>query len=152
MSHLAPLELITDAVGSVTFGWVDEGVYYARFSRCLSAKLGDAFAARLREAAQSRRLKYFSDGRALESYDLLARSAFVRAVVEHRRQFDELTLLSWDGAEISAAFVTALGDRVIVARDGIDFEARLMACAPRARQKLGGRQDTPPRLRWPLRR
>ena len=34
-------------------------------------------------------IKYFGDGRALESYDLLARSAFVRVVTEHRRKFEE---------------------------------------------------------------
>ena len=153
MSQSAPLELITDVAGSVTFGWVDDGVFYARFSRCLSAKLGDAFAARLRDAAQSNSsLKYFGDAGALESYDLLARSAFVRVVVEHRRKFHSLTLLTWERAETSSAFVSTLGDNVILARDAIDFEARLLACAPRARSKLGGRQDQSPRLRWPLRR
>ena len=35
MSYSAPLELLTDASGSVTFGWADDGVYYARFTRCL---------------------------------------------------------------------------------------------------------------------
>src|SRR5262245_45918819 len=99
MLHAAPLELMTDAAGSVTFGWVDDGVLYARFSRWLSAKLGDAFAARLREAAHSSSLKYFGDAGALESYDLLARSAFVRVVVEHRRKFESLTLLTWERAE-----------------------------------------------------
>lgn len=153
MSHSAPLELITDAAGSVTFGWVDDGVFYSRFSRCLSARLGEIFAARLREAAQAGPLKYFGDGRALESYDLLARSAFVRAVAEQRRQFQSLTLLNWEGAELSSAFVSTLGDNVVLARDPFDFEARLLACAPRARQKLGGgTQDTRQRLRWPLRR
>jgi hypothetical protein len=74
MSYSAPLELLTDASGSVTFGWMEEGVYYARFSHCLSARLGEAFAARLRSAVQgSAPIKYYGDGRALESYDLLAR-------------------------------------------------------------------------------
>jgi len=79
MSYSAPLEMLADAAGSVTFGWADEGVYYARFSRCLSARLGEAFAGRLRAAVQAApNVKYFADGRALESYDLMARSAFVR--------------------------------------------------------------------------
>lgn len=153
MSHAAPLELITDAAGSVTFGWVDDGVFYARFSRCLSAKLGDAFAVRLRDAlAHCKSLKYFADARALESYDLLARSALVRVVSEHRRKFESLVLLNWEGAELSPAFLASLGDNVIVARDPIDFEARLMANAPKARFKLVDKQDTRQRLRWPLRR
>jgi hypothetical protein len=153
MSQSAPLELITDVAGSVTFGWVDDGVFYARFSRCLSARLGDAFAARLRAAAQScSSFTYFGDARALESYDLLARSAFVRVVVEQRRKFESLTLLSWAGTDLSPAFVTTLGDNVLVLKDPIDFEARLMATAPRARHKLGVKPDPRQRSRWPLRR
>ena len=153
MSHSAPLELITDAAGSVTFGWVDDDVFYARFSRCLSAKLGEAFAARLRVVAQScSTLKYFGDARALESYDLLARSAFVRVVVEQRRKFESLTLLTWAGAELSPAFVGTLGSNLIVTKDPIDFEARLMAAGPGARFKLGARQEQRQRSRWPLRR
>ena len=153
MSHSAPLELITDAAGSVTFGWADDGVFYARFSRCLSARLGNAFAARLRAAACScASFKYFGDARALESYDLLARSAFLRVVVEQRRKFESLTLLSWAGTDLSPAFVTTLGDNVLVLKDPIDFEARLMATAPRARQKIGVKSDVRQRSRWPLRR
>ena len=153
MSHSAPLELITDAAGSMTFGWVGEGVYYARSSRCVSARLGEAFAARLRVAVQSvPSLRYFGDARDLESYDLLARSAFLRVVVEHRRKFESLTLLSWVGAEMSDAFIATLGDNVLVLKDPIDFEGRLMASTPRARQKLGSKPDPRERSRWSLRR
>src|SRR5688500_13030028 len=115
MSYSAPLELITDVTGSVTFGWVDDGVYYARFSRSLSARLGEAFAARLRQIAQaSGPFKYFGDARALESYDLLARSAFVRVVAGERRKFESLTLLTWAGGEANPAFIATLGDNVLV--------------------------------------
>lgn len=152
MSYAAPLELITDAAGSVTFGWVDEGVYYARFSRCLSAKLGEAFAGRLREVAHEHPLCYFGDARALESYDLLARSAFVRVVVEQRRKFEALTLLTWPDGELSAAYIDTLGSNVVVTKDPIDFESRLMAAAPAARFKLSARQEPRQRSRWPLRR
>ena len=153
MSHSAPLELITDSAGSVTFGWIDDGVFYARFSRSLSARLGEAFAARLRVGAQScASLKYFGDARALESYDLLARSAFVRVVVEHRRKFESLTILNWAGTDLSPALVATLGDNVLVTKDPIEFEARLMATAPRARQKLVTKPEPRQRSRWPLRR
>jgi hypothetical protein len=153
MSYSAPLELLTDAMGSVTFGWMDEGVYYARFSHSLSARLGEAFAARLRAAVQSAgAVKYFGDGRALESYDLLARSAFVRVVAEHRERFDRITLLSWSGGEIDSALVAALGEPTDVTKDLIDFETRLFATCPRARYKLGAKSDSPARSRWPLRR
>ena len=50
MSYSAPFELLTDAAGSAIFGWADEGVYYARFSRVLSARVGEAFAAHLRNS------------------------------------------------------------------------------------------------------
>jgi len=143
--------MLADASGSVTFGWADEGVYYARFSRCLSSKLGEAFAARLRSAVEETALKYFADGRALESYDLLARSAFVRVVTQHRRRFAELHLLSWAGGEINPAFVSALGEPLAIAKDASDFETRLLASAPRARFKLAARPDSP-RARWGLRR
>jgi hypothetical protein len=152
MSDSDALELLTDATGAVTFGWMEEGVYYARFTRCLSARLGEAFAARLRAAVQSGPIQYFSDARALESYDLLARSAFVRVVSEHRRHFERIALLSWSGSEMSPALLAALGEPTEVIKDPIEFETTLFATAPRARYKLGAKSDTPARSRWPLRR
>ncbi len=153
MSYSAPLELLTDIAGSVTFGWADQGVYYARFSRCLSARLGEVFAAHLRSSLPTTgTIKYFADGRALESYDLIARSAFVRVVSEHRKKFEQINLLAWSGGEMSPAFLNALGEPVVVTRDDIDFEARLLAVAPRARVKLGGKAESAPRSRWLQRR
>jgi hypothetical protein len=154
MSYSAPLELLTDATGSVTFGWMEEGVYYARFSHCLSARLGEAFVARLRAAIQSTRgpIRYFGDGRALESDDLLARNAFVRAVTEHRRRFESITLLAWSGGEIDRTLLSVLGEPIEVTKDTIDFEASLFSRAPRARYKLGAKTDNRSRSRWPLRR
>ena len=153
MSYSAPLELLTDVSGSITFGWADDGVYYARFTRCLSARLGEAFAARLRAAVPaSGTIKYFADGRAMESYDLLARSAFVRVVTEHRRKFEQINILAWTGGEVSPTYLGALGDAVLVARDEIEFESRLLAAAPRARSKLGTGTESRQRSRWSLRR
>jgi hypothetical protein len=153
MSNSSPLELLTDVAGSVTFGWADDSVYYARFSRCLSAKLGEAFADRLRASLPtSGCIKYFADGRELESYDLLARSAFVRVVSEHRKRFEQINLLTWSGGQPSPAFLAALGEPVFVARDEVDFESRLLAIAPRARTKLGGKSEPAPRSRWLHRR
>src|SRR6185503_930723 len=75
--HHKPLELIADDEGSITMGWVDAGVFYARFIGVLSASLSERHTARL-EAALDRTssLHYFADARALGSYDLGARSAF----------------------------------------------------------------------------
>jgi hypothetical protein len=152
MSYAAPFELLTDAAGSATFGWADEGVYYARFSRGLSARVGEAFASHLRQALQAGPIQYFGDARALETYDLLARSAFVRVVSGHRRKFANITLLNWAGAEINPALLAALGEPLYVAEDAIDFEARLLAAAPRARVKLASKPEPRQRSRWPLRR
>jgi hypothetical protein len=141
-------------MGSVTFGWMEQGVYYARFSHSLSARLGEAFAARLRAAALSSAspIKYFADGRALESYDLLARSAFVRVVTENRRRFQRITLLSWSGGDVSGPVLSALGDLTDVTKDLSEFETRLFASSPNARYKLGAKSDNRARGRWPLRR
>jgi hypothetical protein len=145
--------LLTDVSGSITFGWVDESVYYARFSRTLSARLGEAFASRLRQALPATgTIKYFADLRALESYDLLARSAFVRVVTEQRKKFEQIQVLPWNGADRSATYLQVLGDAVVVTRDEIEFEARLMAAAPGARAKLGTGVEPRQRSRWSLRR
>jgi hypothetical protein len=153
MFQAAPFELLADAAGSVTFGWADDRVYYARFSRSLSARLGETFASRLRAAAASvTSLKYFADARELESYDLLSRSAFVRAVGEQRRKFEQIDVLWWEGADWSDAVVAAIGEPLFVTRDPLTFESRLLTAAPRARTKLASKPESPHRSRWPLRR
>lgn len=152
MSGSAPFEMITDDAGSVTFGWIDEGVYYARFARGLSSRLGAAFAARLGMAVESvSSLKYFSDARGLENFDLLARSALVRVVSRQRRKFAELTILPWAGGGPGPAMLSAIGEPLYVATDADDFERRLMAAAPRARGRLP-KAPEPPRSRYGLRR
>ena len=83
---------------------------------------------------------------------MLARSAFVRVVTEHRRKFEQLNVLSWSGTELSPAYRTALGEPLIITKDPIEFEARLLAVAPAARFKLGAKPEAKPRSRWPLRR
>jgi hypothetical protein len=151
--YSSPLELLTDASGSVTFGWADEGIYYARFTRSLSARVAQAFANRLCAALPATgTIECFADGRALESYDLLARSAFVRVVTEHRRQFERISVLAWAGAETKSRSLGVLGDAVIITRDAAEFETRLLTVAPRARAKLGTGVDIRPRSRWSLRR
>jgi hypothetical protein len=153
MSYSAPLELLTDASGSVTFGWADEGIYYARFSRSLSARVAEALANRLCAALPATgTIECFADGRALESYDLLARNAFVRVMNEHRRKFERISVLAWAGAEMNSACLGSLGEAVVVTRDAVEFETRLLTVAPRARAKLGTGVDVRPRSRWSLRR
>jgi hypothetical protein len=153
MPYSAPLEMLADASGSVSFGWADDGVYYARFGRSLSARLGEAFAARLAEvAASADRLKYFGDARSVDSYDLVARRAFIRAVRAQRHKFAELNLLWWDGDDMGESCVKALGEPLFVTRDAVSFESRLLVAAPRAKSKLLSPPASSLRARWPLRR
>ena len=154
MPYSAPLEMLADASGSVSFGWAEEGVYYARFGRSLSARLGEAFAARLGEVVQgAQSFKYFGDARSVDSYDLLARRAFIRVVQAHRTKFAELNLLWWDGDDIGERCIQALGEPLYVTKDAVDFEARLVVAAPRAKSKLLGEPPASAlRARWPLRR
>ncbi len=153
MLQSAPFELLADAGGSVTFGWADDSVYYARFSRTLSARLGETLASRLAAAAASASsLTYFADARELESYDLSARSAILRVVNEQRAKLERLELLWWEGIDPSANVRAAFGDVLHITRDAAEFERRLTTRAPLARTKLVAKPDSPHRTRWPLRR
>jgi hypothetical protein len=153
MQTSAPLELLADAGGSVTFGWADERAYYARFSRSLSARLGETFAGRLAAAVASvSSLSLFADARELESYDLTARSAVLRVLEGQRLKLARIDVLWWDGSEPSAAVRAALGACLHVTFDAGEFDARLAKYAPEARTKLVAKSDSPYRSRWPLRR
>ena len=137
--HHKPLELVSDDEGSITLGWVDAGVFYTRFIGVLSANLSERHVARLEAALdRTQSLHYFADARALCSYDLGARSAFLRTVLAHRSQFQSVVILTWTQGITSAtrAFASAIGDPVDVLSDEVDFEGRLLEVAPLARTKL----------------
>ena len=134
-----PLELLRDDDGSVVLGWVGDGVLYARFEGSLSAAVGAAFAARLEAyAVEGPVFEYFSDGSALGSYDLRARSAFIRVVLAHRRKFRAIVMLTWAGGVSSAAlaFAAAVGDQVDILTGGPEFHVRLRGAAPHALRSL----------------
>jgi hypothetical protein len=134
-----PLELLADDEGSITVGWVDAGVYYARFIGVLSVELSARHIALLDGALErTSTLRYFADGRALSSYDLGARSAFMRTVVAHRSQFKEVVLLTWalGITPVTRTFASALGEPVDILADELEFERRLLEAAPLARGKL----------------
>jgi hypothetical protein len=141
-SPQAPLEVLKDDEGSVTLGWVAHGVFYSRFAGALSAELGEAHVARLGESLRwASTLHYFSDASALSRYDLLARSAFTRLVLENRRKFSRLVMLTWStGMTPSAtAFAAAVGESVTLLTDPTVFERLLVAAAPLARQRIDNR-------------
>src|SRR3954463_8088001 len=89
-----PLDILADDHGSVTLGWVDVGVFYARFIGELSIELSRQHNARLETALERRpSIHYFADARALESYDLAARTAFFQMLLANRSQFVSIVLL-----------------------------------------------------------
>jgi len=137
--HHKPLELLADDEGSITLGWVDAGVFYARFIGVLSSALSARHTSIL-EAALSRTssLHYFADGRALRSYDLGARGEFVRTVLAHRSQFKSVVILTWAQGitAVTRAFASTVEGQIDVLADELEFEGRLLEVAPAARGKL----------------
>jgi hypothetical protein len=135
----AHLEEFGDSEGSIVLGWVTDGILYGRVTGGLSAGLGSEYAARIQAfATEAGRLRYYCDASRLEHYDLLARSAFVRAVMANRRAF-ELLLICMPGNglnPVEKAFVAVLGGGVDIIFDAGDFESRLYRAAPIARQHL----------------
>jgi hypothetical protein len=141
-SPQAALEVLKDDEGSVTFGWVGRGVFYSRYAGSLSANLGREHVARLAQTLLgASSLQYFSDASALYQYDLAARSAFTRLVLENRRKFSRLVMLTWStGVTPSAvAFAAAVGDSLTLLTDPTAFEKLLVAQAPLARQRIDAR-------------
>jgi len=129
------MKCIGDGEGSATFGWVGAHVYFSRFAGRLSVELGGAHVADLQCAIEgSAALRYFSDSSALTSYDLLARSGFIRLLLAHRKKFAELVFLNWTGnlAASSKLLIAAVGEPIVVLGDRDDFERRLFLAAPRA--------------------
>jgi len=137
--HHKPLELLADDDGSITLGWVDAGVFYSRFIGVLSASLAARHNEHLQAALdRTSSLHYFADARALCSYDLGARGAFLRTVLAHRTQFKSVVLLTWSQGitPVSRTFASAVGEPVDILDDELAFERRLLETAPLARGKL----------------
>jgi hypothetical protein len=140
--HRSAFEVLSDDHGSVTLGWVAEDVFYTRFSGGLSAPIGMAHAARLRDLlAGVSSLSYFADSSTLSHYELLARSAFARLILENRRKFSALVMLTWSAGATHAgdAFAAAVGEPITLLTDAREFEQRLLAVAPLAKQRLDPR-------------
>lgn len=135
-------EVMSDEGGSVTLGWVAEDVFYTRFTGGLSAPIGMAYAARLRELlAAVSSLRYFVDAGTLSHYELLARSALTRLILENRRKFSALVMLTWSvrvGLP-GEAFAAAVGNPISLLTEASEFEQRLLAVAPLAKQRLDSR-------------
>lgn len=144
------MDHISDQHGSVSVAWVGDGVLYARFENKISADVGERYAARLVVMIhQTESVKYFCDSRKLVNYDILARSAIVRAVLANRRKFASMVVLSWAGGvgPVSRTFASAIGDSVEYVTEADEFEARLLAAAPNARREIEPPQTAPRSVR-----
>ena len=140
--YRSAFEILSDEEGSVTLGWVAEGVFHTRFTGGISAAIGMAYAARLRDLiAGVSSLIYFADSSMLSHYELLARSALARLLLENRRKFSALVMLtgSVGDTHAGAAFAAAVGDPITQLTDAREFEQCLLAVAPLAKQRLDPR-------------
>jgi hypothetical protein len=123
----------------VTVGWAGDAVVHAKVDGVMSADLGVRFVAHLGTlTANVTGIHYFCDVSGLDSYDLLARSAFVRFALANRRRFESFTFLAWQGgvSQVARAFAAAIGENVDICSDQTDFERRLTRLAPLARHRL----------------
>ena len=144
-----PFETLRDREGSVVVGWAGASVIHARVEGVMSAELGAQFAAHLQTlVANGNGIHYFADVSALTSYDLLARSAFVRMALANRRRFASFTFLAWAAgvSQVARAFAAAIGDNVELCLEQSEFDRRLMQVAPLARHRIdppsGQRSET----------
>jgi hypothetical protein len=133
------LEALRDKDGSVAFGWVAPAVLYNRFDGGFTSNMGCEFATRLGAlVAQSQSICLFCDCSELKYYELLARSAFARVILSHRRRFTSIVILTWaEGISQSVqTLATTLGEPIEILTDADVFEARLLRKAPLAMRKL----------------
>lgn len=150
MAEPYTLQLLSDLEGSIEVGWVGKRVFLAQFYGALSENLGGQYVAYLRPlVAEGARMQYFADASRLTQYDLVARSAFFRLVLDHRRAFASMTMLTWaEGVSpMARAFAALVGEPVEILSDPLAFEGRLLRIAPEARYRLvaSRRQAQPPR-------
>jgi hypothetical protein len=130
------MNLVRDAEGAINFGLVGDSVYFSRFTGKLSARLGAAHLNDLQQALDGGvNVSYFADASELTSFDLLARSAFVRVLLSYRKRFNEVVVLNWAGASVGGqTLAQTVGEPVVMIEDRHEFEHRLISAAPRAVQ------------------
>jgi hypothetical protein len=134
-----PFETLRDATGQVTVGWAGDSVIHSKVEGGMSAALGKRFAEHLHRLIEhSLKIHYFSDVSMLTEYDLLARSAFVRMALAHRRRFASFTFLMWPAgvSDAARAFASALGADTELCVDAEEFARKLTRLAPLAKHRL----------------
>ncbi len=127
-------------------------VLYARFEGKITSQVGEKFATEFVALVQgTTELEYFADSRGLTEYDILARSAIVRALLSNRGKFASMVVLTCARGvgPTARTFADTLGRSIEYVADADEFEARLLKAAPLASQLL----DAAPRSerRYPAR-
>lgn len=133
------MNLVRDAEGAISFGLVETNVYLSRFTGKLSGRLGTAHLNDLQQALEgAASVSYFGDASELVSFDMLARSAFVRFLLRHRKRFNEIVVLNWvsSAALGGQSLAATVGEPVLMLEDRHEFEHRLVSAAPRAAQLI----------------
>ena len=142
------MDLVREPEGSVMFGWLAPGVFFARFAGRLSAALGEAHVAALKRAVDTApTLQYFADCSQLTSYDLLARSGFVRVLLSNRKKFRDIVIWDWAGSpeQNGKTLAETVGEPVTTLKDQAEFERRLTLAAPAHAWVLRMAPDAPQR-------
>lgn len=143
----AGLDLLEDRVGAISYGFIAPRVLYTRFVGSLSAELGTGYVHRV--AALLRGVTtcaFFSDASALQQYDCIARTRFVRFVLEQRVKLASLVVLTWsEGVSPAArAFAAVVGEPVAVLTDPAEFDRLLSNVTPTPRRAARQWEDAFP--------
>jgi hypothetical protein len=135
---MAIFEGLSDPHGSVLLGWVEPGVFYARFEQTISAELGVRFAARFTSLiGDSVCVRYFTDSSRVVSYDMQAMAAVVDAALTMKRHFQLIVARPWQGVvgERALRFAAAFQCMEYVTSEEA-FDARLRAAAPTSSHQI----------------
>lgn len=128
-----------DSEGRVDVGLIEPNVVYARIAGGLSERVGSLYVAYVERALdECSEVHLFVDSSRLTHYDLVARSAFQRVVLDNRERFRSLAILTWtEGVSAAAtAFDRAVGEALSIVTDASEFAHKLTSLVPDAPQKI----------------
>jgi hypothetical protein len=143
----AGLDLLEDRAGAISYGFIAPRVLYTRFVGSLSAELGSSYVQRIEALLRDvSTCAFFSDSSALDQYDCVARTRFVRFVLEQRVKLASLVMLTWSEGVSPAArtFAALIGEPVAVLTDPAEFDRLLSNVAPAPRRAARQWEDAFP--------
>jgi hypothetical protein len=132
------LHVLSDAQGTVSFGFLAANVYYLRIEGFLSAKVGIDCAVKLRqELSFGTEVACFADVASAEGGAFAARSAVMRALLANRRQLSNMTILAAANPSGTRArsMAVMLGRPSTIIESPALFQTQLREAVPSARSK-----------------